>query len=158
MDREEEDQGGELLRFHKKDDLAALQSTLEEIRKKHQDLLAENEERSDLEKMELSDFTVDVKAKDTITEESNRAVQDMYSSYERCNSLNELLAARVRAMCVDTMESTSRSVLPILDEAKSSVVTSLALRKYTEEEQAVFERAKLLRNIEIRSQETQEQR
>lgn len=145
----------ELLRFHKKDDLAALQSTLEEIRKKHQDLLAENEERSDLEKMDLAEFTVDVKARDSILEDNDKAVQGMYSSYERCNSLNELLAARVKSMCVDSMEATSRPVLPILDEAKSSVVTSLALRKYSEEEQANYDRAKLLRNIEIRSQETQ---
>lgn len=145
----------ELLRFHKKDDLAALQSTLDEIRKKHQGLLAENDERSDLEKMVLSEFTVDVKARDSILEENQKAVQNLYSSYERSNSLNELLAARVRAMCVDSMGATSRPLLPILDKAKSSVVTNLALRKYSEEEQTTYERARLLRNIEIRSQETQ---
>jgi WD40 repeat protein len=120
----------ELLRFQNRDNLDVLEKSLEEVREKHRALLAENDARSDLEKMELSEFVVDVQARDGLVEQNAASTSELFTAYRRSNALNELLAARVRAMCVDTMDSTSRPVLPILDKSKSAVVTSLAQRKY----------------------------
>ncbi len=144
----------ELLRFVNKDNLASLEVALAEVRAKHAALLQENEARSDLEKMDISEFVVDVSRRDEIVSSSENKAKELHEAYLRSNSLNELLAARVKNMCIDSMEANSRPVLPIKDTDKSSSVTSFSVRKYSAEETAQLSRVMLLRAIEVRMQET----
>ena len=150
-----EEKALELLRYVNKDNLASLEVALAEVKAKHAALLQENEERSDLEKMDISEFVVDVTGRDDIVTGNENKAKELHDAYLRSNSLNELLAARVKDLCVDSMESNSRPVLPIKDTAESSSVTSLGVRKYSAEETADLSRVKLLRAIEVRMQETQ---
>ena len=149
-----EEKALELLRFANKDNVASLKGTLAEVKAKHAALLRENEERSDLEKMDISEFVVDVSGRDDLVSENESKAEALHEAYLRSNSFNELLAARVKT-CVDSMESNSRLVLPIKDTDKSSCVTSFGVRKYSAEETAELSRVMLLRAIEVRMQEAQ---
>ena len=118
-------------------------------------LLEENADRSDLEKMDRSEFVVDLTGQESIIADNERRVALVRNSYFKLNAWNELVAARVRQTCWDSMAAQSRCLLPLLNDVQNEnlTVSSMPVRKCSEEEILSLERVKRLRAIEVRSQQ-----
>lgn len=130
-------------------------STVLEISTRLQQLLDANAERSELEQMERAEFVVDIVGEEALHKDNQRRAENVRNSYFQLNSFNELIAARVRQTCWDSMAVQSRCLLPLLGSQDENILlflSSLPIRKCSDEEMLVLERIKRLRAIEVRSQ------
>lgn len=131
-------------------------SAISEISQRLETLLKENVERSELEKMERSEFVVDIFGQEAITKENQKRADVVRLSYFQLNAFNELIAARVRQNCWDSMSAQSRYLLPILEQQSENLtlfVSSMPIRKCSDDEALLLERVKRLRAIEMRCQQ-----
>jgi WD40 repeat protein len=145
----------ERAKFENKENVAKLMSGLKELGEKHAKLLAENETREDLEKLDLSDFVVDVGAREVIMNENNSNADASRKAYIRANLWNELIASRLKKAFWDNMDIQSRPLHPIVNPSKNIIMTAFSVKKVTEEEMLLLEKLKLLRCIEIKSMQAQ---
>lgn len=138
---------------------SSVDAAISELSIRLHSLLDENADRSDLEKMDRAEFVVDLTGQESINEENERRVAFVRNSYFKLNAWNELIAARVRQTCWDSMAAQSRCLLPLLDDVQneSFSVSSMPVRKCSEEEILSLERVKRLRAIEVRSQQKDSQ-
>lgn len=128
------------------------QSIVDNISGRLQTLLKRNEEAGELEKMDLHEFVVDVKQQKAIEEANSKKVAKLREEYENKNARNELIAARLREACWDTMETHSVSLSTIHEEDNLKFVSSFPVEKVSPGESVEIERIKRLRSIEILTQ------
>mmetsp|Transcript_407 Transcript_407/g.764 ORF Transcript_407/g.764 Transcript_407/m.764 type:complete len:1920 (-) Transcript_407:94-5853(-) len=129
------------------------QSIVENIANRLQTLLTRNADANELEKMDLSEFVIDVKRKDEILQNNIDRVNKIQEMYARKNAANELIAARIRQQCWDSMEKHSVSLFPIQDcHSMKVTVASFPVEKVTDRMRIILDRVKRLRAIEIISQ------
>jgi hypothetical protein len=145
----------ENLRLKNEGNISGVNSAIAEIKGRLSTLLNENEQRTELEKMERLEFVVDVNGQEMLVTENQRRADTVRISYFKLNSFNELIAARVRHACWDSNSVQSRSLLPLLEsenDRKAVCVSSLPIRKCSDDETQTLERIKRLRAVEMRSQ------
>lgn len=140
------------------------------IRDRIATLISKNEDADPLEKMDLSEFVVDVLGRDNIVAATKERVQKIYEHYSNVNATNELIAARIRQVCWDSMERRCRRLFPLnqsvynikaLEAATDSgsyapsqfqYVSSFPTKALSDSEQAVLGRVMRYRAVEIRCQ------
>jgi len=145
----------EALKFHNSERLSNVSTSMADISNRLKALLEQNAERTELEQMERAEFVVNTKGRDDLVDMNRLNAESVRLAYFRLNSWNELSAARVRQTCWDAMDTQARCIYPLLDDGRDSgvvpFVTSLSVRKYTDEESITLERVKRLRAIEMLS-------
>ena len=133
-----------------------IKSSLEKIAEKQAVLLQENEQRDDLERMDVAEFVIDIKGRDKLLADNETSAETLRSSYRTMNLWNELSAARARQTCWDSMDMRARPVYPLLGSNNSGMfVNSLSVRRYTPAEALVLEKVIRLRSIEARAQQAE---
>ena len=133
-----------------------IKSSLDKIAEKQAVLLEENEKRDDLERMDVSEFVIDIKGRDNLIVNNEAESDTLRSSFHSMNLWNELSAARAKKTCWDSMDMQARPVYPLLGSNSSGMfVTSLSVRKYTAEESNILEKVIRLRSIEARCQQAE---
>jgi hypothetical protein len=128
-------------------------SIVENIAGRLQTLLQRNQDATELEKMDLHEFVVDVKQQKSIEDLSAETValyQDEY--YANKNARNELVAARLREACWDNVENHSVSLSTIREDEPSKTIASFPIERVAEDKKIEMERVKRLRAIEILAQ------
>jgi hypothetical protein len=114
-------------------------------------LLLENSGRTELEQLDRSEFVIDVAGRDNILVQSNTEVNQLKNSYLERNLSNELISARIRQKCWDSMDSKS-SFLFTFNCGYDSCLNSFSVKKYTDDEAILLEKMKRMRSIEVQSQ------
>ena len=116
-------------------------------------LLQKNDATSDLEKLDRKEFVIDVHAQKEIQESYSQRARELEESYQKTNDYNECVAARIRQMAWDRMESRSRKILSLqVDQQEHLTLSSFSTEVYSETQLRFIERVKRIRAIEIRSQ------
>lgn len=141
------------------------QSIVENIENRLKTLLTRNNDANELEKMAPSEFVIDLKRKNEIIELNQAKSNKVREMYQLKNTMNELIAARIRLQCWDPYEYHSITILPIQSnisqsatssaasaETSPSSLSSYSIERYTDSTRLKLERAKRLRAIEITSQ------
>ena len=127
-----------------------LKEKVQDITNKLNVLLEANEAADELEQLDRLEFVVDLQGKEQ-TEVANKiAAESVAADYHRRNMKNELIAARIRGTCWDSMESSGRRLLPVSDDYADLFVSPFPIQKYSEEEETRLKRVQRLRAIEIR--------
>jgi len=127
-------------------------SIVENIAGRLQTLLKRNEDATELEKMELHEFVVDVKQQKIIEESNDQTVALLKDEYANKNARNELIAARLRESCWDNMETHSVSLGTIQEEEPVKFIASFPIECVEDNKKIEMERVKRLRAVEILSQ------
>ena len=128
------------------------QSLVENIASRVKAVLQKNADANELEKMELDEFVIDLKRKQEIMDSNVAAVNKLREQYHRKNARNELIAARIRSHCWDSMEQQSVKLFPIMGGGQYASLSSFPVQKCSEHMHQVLERVKRLRAMEIYSQ------
>jgi len=157
-DQREKEKAKEMKSRHKFKAMG-ISAAISEIGQRLQVLVQQNSERNELEKLDRSDFVIDVARKDSVAAENLRKVEQTRRLYEQRNYCNELRAARVRAKCWDPSEVKSVTLLPLTPEAerdpsmvKDLSVSSYSILKYTPVQQSALDKVKRMRIMEVRLQ------
>lgn len=124
------------------------------ISKQLRELLNNNDNAAEIDKMELEEFVVDLNGKNALLQKNEEMVQSVREEYNKKNLINELVAARIRQDCWDSMEIRSVALLPIHDESLRGV-SSFAVKSYSDAEHSMLNKTRVLRAVEIRSQKLQ---
>jgi WD40 repeat protein len=130
-------------------------TTVGDITSRLNSMIRRNTEKDELEKMERSEFVVDVTSRDGILGERKQNIEKLKNAYDDAVLCNELIAARLRNNFWDTMEAKSTILLPLTIKDESIhvyTVASIPVRKLTDDERGVLDKIKLMRAIEVRSQ------
>lgn len=128
------------------------QSLVDNIGGRLRTVLQKNADANELEKMDLDEFVIDLQRKQEIIDSNAEAVNKLREQYEIKNARNELIAARVRRDCWDTMDHHSVKLFPITSGGQYSSLSSFPVEKVTDQNREILERVKRLRAIEIHSQ------
>ena len=128
------------------------QSLVENIASRVKAVLQKNADANELEKMELDEFVIDLRRKQHIMDSNITAVNSLREQYNRKNARNELIAARIRCHCWDSMEQHSVKLYPIMAGGQYATLSSFPVQKCSEQMRQVLERVKRLRAMEIYSQ------
>lgn len=116
-------------------------------------LLKKNEEAGELEKMEIKEFVIDVRKQEVLTKENVKKSHQLQEDLELKVARNELIAARYRAQCWDSMEVQSLSIFSLqTDNSQNATVSSFSVRKYDPAAKIQLKRVKMLRALEVRAQ------
>ena len=128
-------------------------------------LLSKNEKADHLEQMDASEFVIDIEGRDALLKSNNDCVAQIMSHYNLINTKNELIAARIRQLCWDSMESGVRRLLPMQTAVAENTgsfassqfpyVCSFPIKALTEAQLVLLNRIKRLRSVEIRFQNLQ---
>ena len=130
-----------------------LKATVQDLCARLGVLLQRNDAAAELEKMHRSEFVVDLKGKDALLAQIDAQEKEIRQAYEIHNLRNELISARIRCFCWDTMEQHSRRILPLqADHGGKIYLSSYAVKKVSEREQRILSRVCRLRAIEIQTQ------
>ena len=127
-------------------------SIVENIAGRLQTLLQRNADATELEKMDLHEFVVDVKQQKSIEDASANTVALYQDAYANKNARNELVAARLRECCWDPMETHSVSLTTIQEEETSKTIASFPIERVPEDKKLQMEQVKRLRSIEVLAQ------
>lgn len=133
-----------------------ISAAVEELQKRLNTLIAQNEARNDLEKLPLDEFVLDIEKKDAIILQNKNLVEKLRLTYENRIKYNELLAARIRNRTYDTNKITSVKVRPfqIIDELVPSDfegVTSFSIPNTDPKLSKFIDKMKRLRRLELRA-------
>jgi WD40 repeat protein len=147
------------------------QSIVENIENRLKTLLVRNHDANELEKMELTEFVIDVKRKEAMVEQNRVKAEKIKEMYQLKSSMNELVAARIKEQCWDTMEVHSLTIFPMQQSSPPAptqvgqgqgqaphstktltALSSFSIEKLTNSESLKLQRVKKLRIIEITSQ------
>jgi len=133
-----------------------LKNNVQDISGRIKDLLGKNDQATDLEKLERSEFIVDVNGKNSLMQKNALNVENLKSKYIDRNFLSELVAGRIKRTCWDTLESKQSVLLPFSSDVNLAMasVSSFSIQKLTEEDALLLDKVKRLRSIEIRSMRT----
>ena len=134
---------------------SSILTTVGDITSRLNSMVRRNTEKDELEKMERSEFVVDIAGRDLILADRKQNTDKLKSAYDDAVLCNELIAARLRSSFWDTMEAKSTILLPLTIKDESIhvyTVSSIPVRKLTDDERAVLDKIKLMRAIELRSQ------
>eukprot|EP01041_Mallomonas_annulata_P002914 gene2914-5721_t len=116
-------------------------------------LLQRNEVAQELEKMDRAEFVVDLKGKEELLQKIDNQEQSLRQEFESKNYKNELIAARIRSICWDIMETHSRRLLTLQPEVSGQVyLPSYAVKRYTERQLRDLDRVCRLRATEMKAQ------
>ena len=142
-------------------------SAISEISHRLRILLQQNAERSELEVLNREEFVIDEESRDILLQERQKRVDEVRSLYEKRNLWHELLAARVRQKCWDSMEVKSLTLLSFATATNTSssgssndsnkrtskvAVNSFSVSKSSAEHVDVLSKVKRLRGMEARMQ------
>lgn len=136
-----------------------ISAAINEIGQRLRVLIAQNDERTELERMERSEFVIDVKRQEELVLGNNETVSLMRRLYKQKNLCDELRAARIRSKCWDQMEVKAVALLPLFPTADASLkqgVTTFSIQKYTTAQLATLNKVKRLRGMEVRAQRSEE--
>ena len=149
----------EAVRLQNEEKTAEIVEAVDALAERLNEILVANDEAPSLEKMDSSEFVVDLMGKQTIIQANHNEVEQIREQYHTQNMFNELVAARIRQSYWDTMEHQSAKLLPIQPPETSSAgnthVTSFSVKMWTDKEKQLYERTRTLRSVEVRSQKTQ---
>lgn len=123
-----------------------------EIASKVKALLQKNAEANELERMDPSEFVIDLEMKRDIEKRNEEMATKLRQKYHERNLENELVAARIRQSCWDTMATHSLALYPIQHENTDVVLTSYSIEKTSEKDAEMLARVKRLRAMEVRAQ------
>ena len=127
-----------------------LKEKVQEIAGKLNELLEANAAADELEQLDRLEFVVDIQGKEQREVANKTAAENVTADYHRRNMKNELIAARIRETCWDSMEATGRQLLPVSDDYGDLFVSSFPIQKYSDTEEEILKRVKRLRAVEIR--------
>ena len=148
----------------------SIESDVGSIRDRVQTLIEKNNAANELEKMELSEFVVDVEGRDRIISDNKKRVSEIYEHYSNIKATNELVAARIRKLCWDPMEKHVRRLFPLQQssynlKALESIsegnpfapsqfqyVASFPTKSLSDKEQTALSRVMQNRVVEVRCQ------
>lgn len=136
-----------------------ISAAINEIGQRLRVLVAQNDERTELERLERSDFVIDVKRQEALVVGNDATVGLMRRLYKQKNLCDELRAARIRSKCWDQMEVKAVALLPLLPTADAALklgVTSFPVQKYSVAQQNTLSKVKRLRGMEVRAQRADE--
>jgi WD40 repeat protein len=136
-------------------------AAISEISHRLRILLQQNAERSELEVLNREEFVIDEESRDILLQERQKRVDEVRSLYEKRNLWHELLAARVRQKCWDSMEVKSLTLLSFAlattgnDNNKRTykfAINSFSVSKSSADHIDVLNKVKRLRGMEARMQ------
>jgi len=130
-----------------------LRTTVQDLSARLSVLLQRNDAAQELEKMDRSEFVVDLQGKDELLQRIAQEENELRQEFEFKNLKNELVAARIRVVCWDSMETHSRRLLPFQPELSTKVyLPSYAVKRCTEKQIRDLDRVRRIRVIEIKAQ------
>jgi WD40 repeat protein len=140
----------------KRDNVSHLDGVKERITKIKAELeilLEENESAPDDEKLDDTDFIVDVARFEEHSKSNETKVKSVLESYKLTNARHEFLAGRIKTQCWDAMSHHARVLYPIDGDTVDGTagLASFSVEKYTERDASILDKVKRLRAIEIRS-------
>lgn len=120
---------------------------LEEFRVKFQALLHENERASDLERLDRTEFSVDIEQLKELQEYSQTRASVVRGEMEKQNLGRELVCHRILTECVDSMEDQPKSFLGFNDGIE---VSNIPIANVPSKANKLVEKMKFLRGMEIK--------
>eukprot|EP00117_Sycon_ciliatum_P029294 scpid8787/ scgid23370/ WD repeat-containing protein 96 len=98
----------------------ALQADIDKLRKKLLELIADNETKPDLERLDRGEFNLDVEESNRLMEEGNKTAQEVREELELKNIANEYFSELIRKECWENMEVPGKSLKAFLTSTEVS--------------------------------------
>ncbi|CBJ28164.1 conserved unknown protein [Ectocarpus siliculosus] len=111
-------------------------------------IIEKNETLPELEKMERSEFVVDVAGRDRKIDANEAAAKKLGEDIRTRNLGKELIASRIKIECWDSMEVQKKQVWRI--QPDGVFVENFAIRRRSPEELALINKVKQMRALELR--------
>ena len=111
-------------------------------------LLEENERATDLERMDRSEFVVDVARRDTTIAENKKKAEEVRRKIKDADAVKDLISARIIADCWDSMEVPASEVRAM--QVPHSSVTNMPIVKQSTETEQTLEKCKRIRLMELK--------
>jgi WD40 repeat protein len=126
----------------------ALLSRMEEFKGRLHALLAHNSSRADVEKLSSDELIVDVRGRERAMATNRAAASELLSELRAKSMRREVIAARIRKECLESMEVRACQVWAL--QRPGIFVDNFPLRKRSKAEIARVEGVRRLRAIELR--------